>query len=209
MEDIFLNILCGFPAIIIALTVHEFFHAFTAFRCGDPTAKYENRVSLNPLAHIDPVGAVILFMTLLVSPFVVGWAKPVPVSERYLGKPRRDIFLVSFAGPLSNMALAFLAGIFIRLGAGEAMPIVGLFLLKFVSVNLSLGLFNLLPVPPLDGWKIIQAVLPSDIVYKMKNLETRSPYVTYAILAIVIFSGIVQIVLGPPYRLLYTLFTSQ
>jgi Zn-dependent protease len=199
----------GLPSIIIALTVHEFFHAYTAFRCGDPTAKYENRITLNPLAHFEPVGATLLFITLLIpAGIIIGWGKPVPVSERYLGNPRRDGILVALAGPMSNMCLAALAGIFFAVGIAQAIPLLGYFFKYFIMVNLGLCLFNLLPVPPLDGWNILQGVVPGEMAYKMKNFVSGNPMVMYIILGVLILSRIIDVIIGVPYQFLFTIFTS-
>lgn len=197
----------GLPSIVIALTVHEFFHAYSAWRCGDPTAKYENRVTLNPLAHFEPVGGILLIVSLLISPFVVGWGKPVPVNENYMGSPRRDGLIVASAGIVSNVCLAAIAGMLLKLGILDQASVPGLFVDYFVRVNLGLGLFNLLPVPPLDGWKILQGILPADLGYKLKQVERGNPMIIYIILAVVVLSPLTSIILGIPYDILYRLFT--
>jgi Zn-dependent protease len=209
METFLPKLLFGLPSIIIALTVHEYFHGLVAFRCGDPSAKYDNRLTLNPLKHMDRLGGLLLITTLLFSPFVVGWAKPVPVSTHYLKNPRRDIILVSLAGPLSNLGLAFLAGIIYRLAVPGISPFLEVFLYYFIIVNLSLGLFNLIPCPPLDGWKILGGLVPDDISRKMQNLEQSKPMVTMLLLYIIMFSGVGSLILGPPFEFLRKLLIGQ
>ena len=158
-------------AILIAISFHEGAHAWMAHRLGDPTAKYQGRLTLNPLAHLDPIGA---FMFLLVG---FGWAKPVPIDPRYFKHYKRDIALVAAAGPVSNLILAWLSFFFLlmidggvssspmELLAQESVGNPGLALLadfcrSMIFINLALMAFNLLPIPPLDGSKIVQIVVP-------------------------------------------------
>jgi Zn-dependent protease len=209
MEHFLERLLFGLPAIIIALTVHEYCHGLVAFKCGDPTAKYENRLTLNPLKHMDPIGCGLLATSLLFSPFVVGWAKPVPVSEHYLKNPKTDIIFVSLAGPVSNFMLAVVAGMLYRSGILESSYYIQNLVLYFVLVNLSLGLFNLLPCPPLDGWKIVGGLMPSDISHKMKDIEQRKPMIAMALLFIIMFSGVGALILGPPFTFLFSLLTGR
>lgn len=143
------------PALVLAITVHEFMHAYTAFRLGDLTAKYEGRVTLNPLAHLDLLGTLMLFL------IGVGWGKPVPVNPFHFRNPRRDSALVSFAGPLSNLASAFLAAIPLKyLPDIPAFFVFQNFLGVFFQVSILLFVFNMLPFPPLDGSKILSFFVP-------------------------------------------------
>lgn len=148
------------PAILLALTVHEFAHGLMAFKLGDPTARDAGRLTLNPIAHLDIIGGLML----LWGPF--GWAKPVPVNGYYFKKPKRDILLVSLAGPLSNILLAIIFGTVHKLLKVHFSGITGLnanleqFLILTVLINLGISFFNLLPVPPLDGSKILMGLLP-------------------------------------------------
>ena len=139
-------------ALILSLSVHEFAHAYTADRLGDSTARYLGRLTLNPLAHLDPLGTLLL----VVAGF--GWGKPVPYNPANLRNPARDGALIAFAGPFSNFALALLATLFIKL-----LPMQSLFSAFFYLVvlyNLVLGFFNLIPVFPLDGYNIVSGILP-------------------------------------------------
>lgn len=154
--DTIINIICSLPAVLAAFTIHEYAHAKTADALGDPTPRMTGRVTLDPFAHIDWIGLV----CLLVAGF--GWGKPVRVNSSYFKKPRRDSVLVAVAGPLSNLMLALLSGVvyvillrfYIRMGAaGEVLMRI---VLPFVSWNTLLFAFNIIPVPPLDGYKVIK-----------------------------------------------------
>ncbi len=154
--DTIINIICSLPAVLAAFTIHEYAHAKTADALGDPTPRMTGRVTLDPFAHIDWIGLV----CLLVAGF--GWGKPVRVNSSYFKKPRRDGVLVAVAGPLSNLMLALLSGVvyvillrfYIRMGAaGEVLMRI---VLPFVSWNTLLFAFNIIPVPPLDGYKVIK-----------------------------------------------------
>ncbi len=168
------------PVILLSLSVHELAHGWTSYRLGDSTAKYMGRLSLNPLRHIDPLG----FLALLF--FHVGWAKPVMVDPRYFKNPKRDMALVSLAGPLSNFLLAFLAAFVYEAmahflpGSGTVIEILKLLVYLLLITNLGLGVFNLIPIPPLDGSKILYAFLPDRIVYRIM------PYELYIRLALLV-----------------------
>jgi Zn-dependent protease len=157
-------------SIIIAFTIHEFAHAYVAYKFGDPTAQKQGRLTFNPIAHIDPIGAIFI----LIAGF--GWARPVPVNRHYFKRPKLAGVLVSFAGPFSNLLLAFIgfAGISIldHLGVprGTAFDLYP-FLFMFVSINLMLFAFNLLPLPPLDGYRIIEDLVTSRVRAIMSKYE--------------------------------------
>jgi Zn-dependent protease len=149
-------------AILLALTVHEYAHAKIADAAGDPTPRIYGRVTLNPLAHLDPLGTIMILFTLM-SGFGIGWGKPVMVDPRKMRDPRWDWFASVLAGPVSNLLLAAVAGIVFRLMggfAGLAGSFLGTFLLLFVLVNISLFLFNLIPLGPLDGHWLVGLLLP-------------------------------------------------
>jgi Zn-dependent protease len=150
------------PGVVIGLTVHEFLHAFIAFRLGDPTAKLQNRVTLNPLRHIDPVGFIFLILVGF------GWAKPVQINRAYLRHPRRDEVLISLGGPAGNLALALVLSVIFRLiilafgMAQEEGSAYSIFLTIFyfaIRINYALFIFNMLPVPPLDGSHLLFAAI--------------------------------------------------
>jgi len=198
----FYTLLLAVPAILIALTFHEFAHAYVAFRLGDPTAKYMGRLTLNPLAHLDPMGTIMIFLIHF------GWAKPVPVDPRYLGNPKRDMMWISAAGPLMNMTLALASGILIRLfiGAGFASGQPGgiasmvFQMLNFsLYINLALAFFNLLPIPPLDGSKILAGILPHRYANTLYMIESKGPMILFGIIMFgwVTGSNIIGSIIGP------------
>ena len=163
-------------AVIVALTVHEFFHSFTAYKLGDPTPGAQGRLSLNPIHHLDPIGAICLLV------FNFGWAKPVPINTRYFKNPKRDFALTAMAGPISNLLLAFLSGMIYVLtyklqGASgndfvaRVMQVSCYFVFTMLVMNLGLGIFNLIPIPPLDGSRLLSALLPNKVYYKLLKYE--------------------------------------
>ncbi len=206
-QQIILTIVFMVPSLIIAFTVHEYMHALVAFHCGDPTAKYQKRLSLNPLVHIEPVWAIITIVSMVFLGFCFGRGKPVPVSEHYLKNPRWDMLKVALAGPLSNLALAFVGGFPIKYGLLDYHSLPGFFFLTFVQVNVGLGLFNLLPIPSLDGWKVLVTFLPDDLNNKIRNYEQRYPMAVNLILYAIIFLPFTGNLLVIPSRILLTLIT--
>lgn len=157
-------------ALAIAISIHEAAHAWTANKLGDPTARLQGRISLNPVDHIDLIGTIILPMFLfLFAGFFFGWAKPTPINPWNFAHPRRDTALVSIAGPLSNFALAFVFGILFRFLAFNEVAATVLFFL--VQLNITLAIFNLIPVPPLDGFKVVAGLLPKNLAHQWESLE--------------------------------------
>ncbi|MDI6792719.1 MAG: site-2 protease family protein [bacterium] len=156
-----------------SVVIHEVSHGWVADRRGDPTARMAGRLSLNPLVHIDPIGSIILPLLLILSGshFIFGWAKPVPVNFYNLYNPKKDMILVSLAGPLSNFALAFIASTLLRLGIVDFSSTSGSILVLAVVINLLLAVFNAVPIPPLDGSKILMGILPPESAYKYARLE--------------------------------------
>jgi Zn-dependent protease len=203
------TIILAAPVIIFSLTVHEFFHAWTAYKRGDPTAKDMGRMTLNPLAHLDIFGTLMLFM----SNFRFGWAKPVPVNPYNLRNYRRDNLWISAAGPLSNLGLALIAGIIFRIMNGIGM--IGQFeaidtvLFLFLIINTSLAFFNLLPLYPLDGSHIFRSLLPEEYGPTLDRIYRVSPM----ILIFLILSGfmfkvsIIWLILGPFIKAFIYLFS--
>ena len=180
------------PAILFALTVHEYFHAWTALRFGDSTAQDLGRLTLNPMAHLDLFGTIMMFM----SGFRFGWAKPVPVNPFNLRNARVADIWISAAGPLSNFGLAIIFGLIFRI-----LPLLGilvpdvfhLFLYFSVMINISLGFFNLIPLFPLDGSHILRNLMPQKYSDTFDQLEKVSPF----ILILLILVGGFWIILGP------------
>lgn len=199
MIDRLLDILLTLPAVLLALSVHEMCHGYAAYKLGDPTPKVTGRLSLNPLKHLDPLG----FISLLL--FRFGWARPVMVNSRYFDKPKRDMAITALAGPLSNFLLAFLFSfvtvLLERIGLlyslfsiTEMTPYNVLYIVVYmmVPINLGLGVFNLIPVPPLDGSKILYMFLPNKLLFKLL------PYEKYfqLFLILLLFAGILSTPIG-------------
>jgi Zn-dependent protease len=190
--DFIKNALIAAPAILFSLTVHEFFHAYTAFRFGDTTARDMGRLTLNPLAHLDLFGTLMMFL----SGFRFGWAKPVPINPYNLRNPRVADFWISFAGPLSNLGLGFIFGILFRLGYSGNInlpPGVIQFLLFGVMINVSLAFFNLIPLFPLDGSHILKSILPARYETAFLEFDRFAPF----ILMFLIIIGGFWFILGP------------
>jgi len=187
--------------LLFSVIVHEVAHGYVALRNGDPTARVMGRITLNPIPHIDPIGTILLPLILLLSgsSLLFGWAKPVPVNPLNYRNYRWGEIAVSAAGPLSNIALAVVFSILLRLGLGN----IGLMKLALfgVKINLFLALFNLIPIPPLDGSHILAIALPRDLARMYAYLE---PFGFILILAL-FYTGILGAIIMPFYRLLATI----
>lgn len=172
------EIVLSMLAVLISLSVHEYAHAYAAYKLGDNTAKNQGRLSLNPLKHLDPVGA--LFMLF----FRFGWAKPVPINPINFKKPKRDFAIVALAGPLVNILSAFITTLLFLLALKTLPGAVGtfwypfayntcLFLSIYSTLNVGLGVFNLIPVPPFDGSRILNVILPERLYFKVMKYERQ------------------------------------
>jgi len=193
----------AFLPALLGIILHEVAHGWMAKRCGDPTAHALGRLTLNPVPHIDPMGLLVFALTSISTPFVFGWAKPVPVNVRYLRNPPRDMMLVALAGPLTNMLLAFAFAATLRTVLHFFPPTVWLevsgyqFVLRVlktgVVINFSLAWLNLLPIPPLDGSRILAWFLPGDLGWRFQRLERYG----FVILILLLATGVLGSVLGP------------
>jgi Zn-dependent protease len=170
------------PVLLFALVFHEFSHGWVAHKLGDPTAKNAGRLTLNPTAHLD------MFGTLMILFVGFGWAKPVPVDSRYLANPRTDMMKIAFAGPAANLLLAFIGGTLIRMtgymGSFTSM------LMMFTQINITLAVFNMIPIPPLDGSQIFSGLMirkNPDLVYK---LQTFGPQILMGLILFGMFTNI-------------------
>lgn len=188
--------------VLFAITIHEAAHAFVASRCGDTTAKQLGRLSLNPWRHIDPFGTILLPVLIGILThfsFVIGYAKPVPIQWNRLRKPRRDMILVTLAGPLSNVIMAFLWGACFKLATllHPETSMAALFLLTSARagmiINLLLTFFNLIPIPPLDGSRVVYSLLPAKQAMIYEKIE---PYGFY-VLILLIFTNLLGWILTP------------
>ena len=197
-----MGILITLAILLFSAIVHEVSHGLMAEKLGDSTARDEGRITLNPIPHIDPFGSIALPLLLLAvgSPIVFGAAKPVPVNFSRLRNPKSGMALVSLAGPLSNFALAILFVIPIKLGIANSVsyPI----LIQAILINIILGTFNLIPIPPLDGSKILAALAPDEGMYKILSFER------YGFLLVLIFlmMGVLERILLPVIRLFSRVF---
>jgi len=189
-----LDLVISFGLLLVAMSVHEFAHGWVAYMLGDQTAKYSGRLTLNPLAHIDPIGTVALPLILFITTaghFVFGAAKPVPVDYSSLKNPRRDIVWIGLSGPAANLIFAVLLSLIWRFFASS-------FWLNFIfeyliSINVLLGIFNLVPIPPLDGSRILMGMLPDRLAYGYARLEPYGFIIVIGLFALGLFS----VIIGP------------
>ena len=195
MREWLIHLLLSLPTILIALSVHECAHAWAAYKLGDSTAKNFGRMTINPLKHLDPLGV----LCMIVAGF--GWARPVPVNSRNLRNPKKDMVLISLAGPASNIVLAFIGLLILRIlqvlvlpalsaaaiGAFgvDAIAMLLQFLMLFCMLNAGLAIFNLLPIPPLDGSHLLALILPSRIYFKYVRYER---YISFALVLLLVFN---------------------
>lgn len=196
------------PIILFSLTVHEIAHGYTAYKLGDPTAKSLGRLSLNPLKHLDPIGALCMLL------FGFGWAKPVPINTRYFKKPRGGMALTALAGPLSNLLMSLVAFIGLSyvlvLGGTQAFSpeingvrFLYIFFQVFCTLNLGLAIFNLVPVPPLDGSRILLVFLPDKLYFGVMRYER---YI-YLALLVCLYLGVLNAPLNAAMRGVLWLFS--
>ena len=192
---------------LLGIILHEVAHGWVAARCGDPTARMMGRLTLNPLPHIDPMGLMVFGLTSLSGSIVFGWAKPVPVNPRYFRDPAKGMMLVALAGPLTNFILAGIFGVLLRLTLNFFPPIEWqysnfyIFALKSmqagVVINFGLGWLNLLPIPPLDGSRIVAWLLPESLAEKYLALERYGLLILLLLLA----TGLAGMFIQPAYRI--------
>ena len=200
-----------FPPLLFALTVHEVSHGLAALRLGDPTAKLLGRLTLNPLAHLDPLGTL-----LFLFPPHLGWAKPVPVDVRYLKHPRRDMMYIALAGPISNVILAIGFGTLLRVIDPASHQFTGrveVALVRMVAwsvvLNLSLAAFNMIPIFPLDGSKVLAGLLPPIAAARYQTFEPMGPFLLLGLILLGSLSGVslIGIVVGPFVQFFGRVFT--
>lgn len=178
------------PALLLALTVHEYAHGMMSYSLGDPTPKVEGRLTMNPMAHLDVFGTLMLVLVGF------GWAKPVDINPRYYRNPKRDIMKVAFAGPGANLILCFIAALLMVLMGkmGMLSSTVLKFLQSLMLYNVYFAFFNLIPIPPLDGSKVLMELLPGEMAYKYQVYV--APYSMYILMALCL-TGLVSTIVVP------------
>ena len=186
------DLILGIPLLFFAVVVHECCHGYVAYLCGDDTAKMSGRLTLNPIPHIDMLGTIILPLILILnhSPVLIGWAKPVPINPYRLNNPIKDMAKVGLAGPGSNFAMAILSALIIwlfKISGLNPYTEINTLIIKLlyinVQLNLVLGVFNMVPIPPLDGSRIVSAFLPTQIAYKYNQLERYGIFIIFFLLS--------------------------
>ncbi len=188
-----LNILIPVTVFIIVIVLHELAHGYGAFMMGDTTAKDAGRLTLNPVAHLDPVGTIILPAALILmnSPVIFGWAKPVPVNPYNFQDPRKGMLLTSLAGPAANFGLAFIFATFFKMGLFPPHSAPWTFLLMGILISLVLGVFNMVPIPPLDGANILASCLPRGAAESYMQIERYGFIILIALLYLGLFERII------------------
>jgi Zn-dependent protease len=207
-NEILKTILIWAIPVLFAITFHELAHGWVADKLGDNTPRMLGRLTLNPIKHVSLLGTVVVPIVLFFfSGFIFGWAKPVPVNTRNLSKPRRDMALVAIAGPLSNLAMALIWGALMKLGFWLGNDVDKVWLPLFlmgqagVLINVILFVVNIIPVPPLDGGRVLVCVLPGKYSYQLSKVE---PYI-FIVVAVLAVTGVLWHIIGPPIRILSNL----
>lgn len=194
-----MNLIAGLPGIVIAMVVHEYAHARVAYALGDYTPRLQGRLTLNPAAHVDPIGLLMLFIVHF------GWAKPVQINPMNFSNPRRDDILVSLAGPASNLITAFIALIALVLLAKFDFPFSEGTLLVFnliIIYNINFAIFNMLPIPPLDGSHILRNLLPYELARQYEYLERYS----FIFLIIILMTPVLSYIFVPLQKFIFGIF---
>ncbi len=213
MDNILLEILLIGPPILFAITIHEFAHGFIADKLGDPTPRFSGRLTFNPLAHLDPIGTLMLFIAH------IGWAKPVPVNPNNFQNPRKDMLWVALAGPISNLIGAFVFGMFLRVMLFWGLPLFSseqfFFIIQIIQIivffNIILAVFNTIPIFPLDGYRILTGLLPAQQSYEFSQFARYGPFILLGIILIgqITKFPILWMIISIPVQFLNFLFTGH
>ncbi len=190
-------------AFVIAITVHEASHGWVADKLGDSTARAMGRVTMNPMSHIDIIGTVVLPLLLILtrSPYIFGWAKPVPVNPYNLRNPRKDMLWIGLAGPMANIITAVAFSLILRSGLIVAGSLSQIFVVQVILINLVLAVFNLIPIPPLDGYQILSGLLPREAAISYSRIQ---PYGMWILIAL-LFLGVIGAIIGSVVGVLFSL----
>ena len=188
------NMIFAIPGLLIALTIHEYAHARVAVWLGDDTPKIMGRLTLNPIAHLDPFGLIMLWLVKF------GWAKPVPINPNNFENPRKGTILVSLAGPCANIIMAFLVAIIFAVLSKLQLLSGGLEIVLSLTYlyNMNFAIFNLIPLPPLDGSKVLASLLPGRQAYMFEKIEPYAPFILLALF----YLGLIRIIIEPFYNVL-------
>lgn len=207
-----IGLFTGILGLLVAITIHEFAHAWMANYLGDPTPRLQKRLTLNPLAHLDPIGTLVLFLT----GFRFGWGKPVQFDPYNLENPKRDAALISVAGPISNLILASILSLFFRLSIVETDPLSPVFLMSqvirsVIFLNVGLAVFNLIPIHPLDGGKILVGLLPRDYAREVDLFLQRYGIMVLIMLLLPLWNGapLISIITTPIMKFFLDIFLPQ
>ncbi len=209
MRSFIIQILLSLPIVLLSLSLHEMAHGYVADKLGDPTAKNLGRLTLNPVKHLDPIGFICMLL------FGFGWAKAVPINTRYFKKPRRDMALSAAAGPVSNVILAFIFALLLKVFyiLLPSLPIdnitllylIQTFLILGIQLNITLAVFNLLPVPPLDGSRILYVFLPPKYYFGVMKYERYISIGIMILLLLGVLNPVLNFVTGGIMRLIFLL----
>ncbi|MFA4842322.1 MAG: site-2 protease family protein [Candidatus Omnitrophota bacterium] len=187
-----IKFLVFFGFLMVGITIHEFAHGWVAFKLGDSTAKYSGRLTLNPLAHIDPIWTLLIpFLIFISTGFIFGVAKPVPINYWALRNPKRDILWVGLAGPGANLMFAVLLSILLK--SLSFLGNLDFIFINLITINVVLGIFNLIPIPPLDGSRILMGLLPKDLANRYAGIEPFG----FLILLILLWTGLISKIIWP------------
>lgn len=205
MRGDLVNLIFLLPILLLSMMAHEVAHGWVAFRLGDPTAKMHGRLTANPLRHLDPVGTLMFVVTYMMGSFIFGWAKPVPVNPMFFRNRQRGMAIVGLAGPVTNFLVAVLVALLLNFlpisvlgtAAGELSRF-GQILFLAYQVNVVLGLFNLVPIPPLDGSRVLGAFLPPDMYRSWSQLDRYG--IIFIILIFVVLQGPFQTILNGAFQ---------
>ena len=207
MRGDLVNLIFLLPILLLSMMAHEVAHGWVAFRLGDPTAKMHGRLTANPLRHLDPVGTLMFVVTYMMGSFIFGWAKPVPVNPVFFRNRQRGMAIVGLAGPVTNFLVAVIVALFLNFlpisvlgtAAGELSRFGEILFLAY-QVNVVLGIFNLVPIPPLDGSRVLGAFLPPDMYRSWTQLDRYG--IIFIILIFVVLQGPFQTILSGTFQAL-------